>query len=68
MRLGKLLARNPNIKGFEKDEIEFHNFAILFEHLANNAKGDKEKAELQVKATMCNRLSEICKELQTIKP
>ena len=67
MRLGKLLARNPNIKGLEKDEIEFHNFGILFEHLANNAKDDNEKTNLQIKATICDTLSKLCNELQTIK-
>lgn len=67
MRLGKLLARNPNIKGFEKDEIEFHNFGILFEHLANNAKDDREKTELQIKTQICKTLSKICGQLQTIK-
>ena len=67
MRLGKLLARNPNIKGLEKDEIEFHNFGILFEHLTNHAKNDNEKTNLQIKATICDTLSKLCKELQTIK-
>ena len=67
MRLGKLLARNPNIKGFEKDEIEFHNFGILFEHLANHAKTNDEKVSLQIKATICDTLSKLCGELQTIK-
>jgi hypothetical protein len=67
MRLGKLLAQNPNIKGFEKDEIEFHNFGVLFEHLANHAKNDDEKTSLQIKATICDTLSKLCKELQSIK-
>ena len=66
MKLGKLLALNPNIKGLERDEVEFQNFGILFEHLAEHAK-DGEKASLQIKAEMCKRLSEVCKILQDIK-
>lgn len=66
MRLGKLLARNPNIKGFEKDEIEFHNFGILFEHLANHTKDINEKTNLQIKAIICNTLSDLCKGLQRV--
>jgi hypothetical protein len=67
MRLGKLLAQNRNIKGFEKDEIEFHNFAIFFEHMANHSKTTEEKTNMQIKATICDTLSKLCKELQTIK-
>ena len=67
MRLGKLLALNPNISKFEKDEVEFHNFAVLFGHLGNHAKTQEEEVQLQIKATICNTLSEICHQLQTIK-
>ena len=67
MKLGKLLVLNPNISKFEKAEIEFHNYALLFEHLAKNNKNPEQQAKLNMQATISHTLSEICRELQTIQ-